>query len=73
LKEIKEAKQNVVNGVWALKDVLTVVLYYIYAGEEARGWAFYNRVYRLRDKGKLRVQIKQTLAEDEMYKRLYGK
>ena len=54
-----------------LGKLLDVVLTYIYAGKEKRGWAIYDREYRFPDSRMLKRKIKHQLASCPVYKFLY--
>lgn len=48
--------------------VISNLLIYVYAGDEKKGWDFYNRSYRLDDKEELRRRIKALLRNQPVYK-----
>ncbi|MEO6393694.1 MAG: hypothetical protein ABIP75_17720 [Pyrinomonadaceae bacterium] len=50
------------------RNVLTILLRYLYAGKETEGWAFFDREYQKADKEKLRSQVRSKLATDPIYR-----
>jgi hypothetical protein len=54
---------------WA---VLGVLLKYVYAGEERRGWDFFDGHYLLADKEEVREGVRQKLLESAVYRATYG-
>lgn len=51
-----------------LADRLDIFLRYIYAGEEAQGWAFFDTVYQGADRGEIKKAIKNVFSKDLIYK-----
>ncbi|MBI4750901.1 MAG: hypothetical protein HY774_20675 [Acidobacteria bacterium] len=49
---------------------LDVLLRYVYAGEEAQGWAFFDAAYPGHDREEIKKAIKKVLAQDLVYKSL---
>lgn len=56
-----------------LSKVLTILLRYIYAGREQEGWVFYDKEYRLANKGEVRSRIAEILSNEPVYKFIYQK
>jgi hypothetical protein len=54
-----------------LSDRLRILLRYIYAGEQSRGWVFFDREYTLRDKTELESNVKAILKDQPIYKFIY--
>jgi hypothetical protein len=52
--------------------VLGVLLKYVYAGEEAKGWAFFDAHYALGDKAEVEAGVKKRLKESGVYCATYG-
>jgi hypothetical protein len=55
-----------------LSDVLSVVLAYVYAGEERAGWEFYDAAYRLPDKAAVKREIERELRAEPVHRFMYG-
>jgi hypothetical protein len=55
----------------ARSPVLKVLLDYIYAGEEERGWLYFNRQYKLSDKDEIERRVKSILHAEPVYKFIY--
>lgn len=53
-----------------LADRLDIFLRYIYAGEEAQGWAFFDAAYQQNDDKALKAKIKARLANEPVYQML---
>lgn len=49
---------------------LGVLLRYVYAGEEARGWAIFDQTYLGNDREEIKKAIKKVLAQNLVYKSL---
>lgn len=49
-------------------DVLSLVLAYVYAGEERAAWEFYEAAYKLPDKAELRKEIEGELRAEPVYR-----
>jgi hypothetical protein len=56
-----------------LADVLSIVLDYVYAGEEREAWEFYEATYGLPDKAQLKREVKRSLRAEPVYRFVYGK
>ena len=54
------------------RSVLDVLLKYVYAGEEEKGWAFFERSYVLADKSEVRAALKTRLRQSAVYCAAYG-
>ena len=54
-----------------LAGVLTVTLRLIYAGEEKKGWEFFDRVYQLPDKEEIRGRVLTVLKDEPVYRFIY--
>jgi len=54
------------------RSVLDVLLKYVYAGEEQKGWAFFNSNYMLKDKAEVEAGVKEKLLESAVYRATYG-
>jgi hypothetical protein len=52
--------------------VLEVLLKYVYAGEEGKGWDFFNSHYLLADKSEVEAGVKAKLLESAVYRATYG-
>jgi hypothetical protein len=52
--------------------VLDVLLKYVYAGEERKGWDFFNSHYMLADKAEVEAGVKEKLKESAVYRATYG-
>jgi hypothetical protein len=53
------------------KAVADVVLTYVFAGRSEEGWSYFNKNYRLRDKGPLRANLRKELAGSIVYRSIY--
>ena len=62
---------NVIANERYLSAVLQVMLKYIYAGQEANGWEFYDREYQLKNKTEIKMDIKKALRSDPVYQSIY--
>ena len=51
---------------------LDVLLKYVYAGEEEKGWAFFDANYVLGDKAEVEAGVKAKLLESAVYRATYG-
>jgi hypothetical protein len=71
LKGVEESKAKV-PGPDApephLAGVLSIVLDYVYAGEERAAWEFYDATYRLPDKAEVKRDIKSELRAEPVYR-----
>jgi hypothetical protein len=54
------------------RAVLDVLLKYVYAGEEAKGWQFFDSNYVLGDKAEVEAGVKEKLLESAVYRATYG-
>lgn len=52
--------------------VLEVLLKYVYAGEEQKGWSFFESNYVLGDKAEVEAGVKAKLSESAVYRATYG-
>lgn len=52
--------------------VMDVLLKYVYAGEERKGWAFFETHYLLADKAEVEAKVKEHLKESAVYRATYG-
>jgi hypothetical protein len=52
--------------------VADVLLKYVYAGEEGKGWAFFETHYLLADKAEMEAAFRQKLLESAVYRATYG-
>lgn len=76
LRDIDESKKKVSSageGTNHLANILSIVLDYIYAGEEPAGWAFYDEAYKLPDKVEMKTKIEVELKEQAVYRFMYKK
>ena len=69
--QVNHLTPNEENGY--LSKRLGIVLRYIYAGKEKEAWDFFDREYRLPDKGQMKSKIKAVLRNEGAYKYIYGK
>jgi hypothetical protein len=54
------------------RSVLDILLKYVYAGEEQKGWEFFNSHYKLADKSEVEAGVKEKLLESAVYRATYG-
>ena len=54
------------------RAVMGVLTKYVYAGEEEKGWAFFNTHYMLADKSEVEAAVKKRLKESAVYCAVYG-
>jgi hypothetical protein len=54
------------------RTVLDVLLKYVYAGEEGKGWKFFDSHYMLADKSEVEAGVKSKLNESAIYRATYG-
>lgn len=54
------------------RAVMGVLTKYVYAGEEEKGWAFFNTHYLLADKSEVEAAVKKRLKESAIYCATYG-
>ena len=52
--------------------VMDVLLKYVYAGEERKGWDFFGAHYMLADKAEVEAAVKEHLKESNIYRATYG-
>ena len=52
--------------------ILGQLLSYIYAGKEDLGWKFYEKAYKLNDKGEIRRRVQTILLNQPVYKFIYN-
>ena len=77
LADIEEREQQVrpptdtVEEMNHLGDVMAVLLDYIFAGRRREGWIFYDRVYKLPDKRKVKREILAELRDSPAYRFIY--
>ncbi len=71
LKDVEEMKSKV-RGPEArgshLADVLSIVLSYVYAGEEGAGWEFYDAAYGLPDKAEVKREVERVLRGEPVHR-----
>ena len=48
-----------------------VILDYIYAGEREKGFEYFEKNYKMPDKGEFREELKETLRKDPIYQSIY--
>ncbi|MCM3873627.1 MAG: hypothetical protein ND895_23320 [Pyrinomonadaceae bacterium] len=53
------------------KAVADVLLTYVFAGRREEGWSYFDKNYRLRDKGTLRAGLREVLASSTVYGSIY--
>lgn len=76
LRDMDEAKKRISgpeDRSEHLADTLSIVLDYVYAGEEPAGWSFYDDAYNLPDKEEMKKKIKAELKDEAVYRFMYGK
>jgi hypothetical protein len=56
-----------------LGNLMSVVLDYIFAGEEQRGWKFFEETCKLPDKAKIRSDMQDVLKAHPVYRYIYKK
>lgn len=66
----KQLHSNLTQRELYLADRLDIFLRYIYAGEEAQGWAFFDAAYQQNDDKALKAKIKARLANEPVYQML---
>jgi len=69
----KIAKLIPENTVPDLSTILDITLQYVYAGEEQKGWDFFDVEYKNPDKEDIKSKAKAILAKQPVYKFIYGK
>ena len=65
------AKLKSKSEIGYLSDRLRILLRYIYAGEQSRGWVFFEREYTLPDKAELENNANAVLKGHPVYKFVY--
>jgi len=72
LRDIKRAEDDAraVDQQTRLGSVMSVVLHYIFAGEEGRGWKFFEETCSLPDKGTIRADMEKELKAHPVYRYL---
>jgi hypothetical protein len=76
LKEVDAAKAKVRDpsaGASHLADVLSIVLSYVFAGDERAAWEFYEAAYRLPDKAEVKREVVAVLRSQPVYRFMYRK
>jgi hypothetical protein len=70
LKGVDEAKAKVrgPSERGHMADVLSVLLSYVFAGDEREGWEFYEAAYALPDKAEVRREVEATLRAQPVYR-----
>ena len=58
-------------GAWYFREMTEIFLDYVYAGEEKKGWVFFDKFYNLLDKKKVKRSIKSDLRKDKIYRFIY--
>jgi hypothetical protein len=75
LKGVDEAKAKVRGpsepGDSHLADVLSILLTYVFAGDEREGWEFYEAAYKLPDKAEVKREVKAELRSQPVYRFIY--
>ena len=67
----KEERASTFHGEH-FRAVLDVLLKYVYAGEEQKGWKFFDTHYVLGDKSEVAAGVKSKLNESAIYRATYG-
>lgn len=67
----KEERASTFHGEH-FRAVLDVLLKYVYAGEEAKGWAFFEKNYMLADKSEVEAALRTRLRQSAVYCAAYG-
>jgi hypothetical protein len=67
----KEERASTFHGEH-FRAVLDVLLKYVYAGEEQKGWAFFEKNYMLADKSEVEAAVKTRLRQSAVYCAAYG-
>lgn len=71
LKEINEAEQRMSSREdERLGAIMSLTLDYIFAGEEQRGWKFFQEKCKLRDKSRIRLDMQKELDGHPVYRYL---
>lgn len=56
-----------------LGDLMSVTLDYVFAGEESRGWSFFDETCKLPDKSRIKSDMQKVLNEHPVYRYLHRK
>lgn len=67
----KEERASTFHGEH-FRAVLDVLLKYVYAGEERKGWEFFESNYVLSDKAEVEAGVREKLSESAVYRATYG-
>jgi hypothetical protein len=67
----KAAPGDVISNERYLAAVLRVMLKYIYAGQEAKGWELYDREYKASDRAEIKTDVRKALRTDPVYQSIY--
>ena len=67
----KEERASTFHGEH-FRTVMDVLLKYVYAGEERKGWEFFEANYVLSDKAEVEAGVKEKLSESAIYRATYG-
>jgi hypothetical protein len=70
--EVIEQKDDPAYELHVRSAVVDVVLRYLYSGVEDKAWAFYDEHYHLPDKDFFRVELKDKLTRDRVYREIGG-
>ena len=54
-----------------VQAISRVILDYIYAGEREKGLEYFEKNYKMPDKGEFREELKETLRKDPIYQSIY--
>ena len=76
LKDIEAAERKLQSAnehEELLGDLMSVVLDYVFAGEEQRGWKFFEETCKLPDKAKIRSDMQDALKDHPVYRYIYNK
>lgn len=76
LKDIEEAEKKFRSESEhevRLGDLMSVVLDYIFVGEEQRGWKFFEETCKLPDKAKIKSDMQDLLKAHPVYRYIYKK
>jgi hypothetical protein len=68
--EIRQQFENDNKPLSASKN-LGVLLDYVYAGQEEKGWEFFDRHYNLPDKKEFKTRVRKLLRSQPVYRYLY--
>jgi hypothetical protein len=79
LAKVEDRKRRVhpsgdqINNMDHLGDVLSIVLDYVFAGNQRAAWTFYDQTYKLPDKDKIKTEILTELSRSPVYRFLNRK